>query len=153
MTWIVASKGSSWWSRLICWTLGNEPVSHISILHTPYVYHSDLLGVRRERRANYFARQVTTHVLRVPEFVDIELKYREHQHSWYDIGACLFLGLSFLARRYMKVPLPKSNLWQTTGMFMCTEWVTEGLGEVDSMITPWQLFKKLEEVYGKNQST
>jgi hypothetical protein len=74
---------------------------------------------------------------------NIEEKCKKYDKSWYDMGAGFFIGLSFLARRYLKIPLPKVNLWQSSGMFICTEWATESIGEVDSMITPYGLYLKL----------
>lgn len=59
----------------------------------------------------------------------------------YDFGALFYLAL-----RVLFPWLPKKNLWQTSGMFLCTEWVTEVLeGEEDSMITPYKLFLRLKE--------
>jgi hypothetical protein len=70
----------------------------------------------------------------------------KYEFSVYDLPAMLFLGLSLLVRRYLKLPLPKSNLWQSTGMFLCTEWVSVFLSqEENSMLTPWKLREKLLE--------
>ena len=61
------------------------------------------------------------------------------RHALYDFGAMFYLGL-----RCLLPWLPKKNLWQCTGMDMCTEWATDILdGEPDSMITPYQLYQKL----------
>ena len=69
----------------------------------------------------------------------------KYEFSLYDFGALFFLGFSFAARKYLKLPLPKSNLWQATGMFLCTEWGSEFIeGEQDSMITPYKLYQKLK---------
>jgi len=64
-----------------------------------------------------------------------------YEGSMYDYGAFLYIGLKCL------LPfLPKINLWQTTGMFLCTEWVQEVLGrEIDSMITPYKLYELLSQ--------
>ena len=138
---ILFTKGKTWWSNLICEIL-QEPLSHVAVLRNGSVYHSDLLGVRKESEAVYMARQEKVIKVDVKYITDLEEKYEEHKHSWYDFGGMLFLGLSFLARRYLKIPLPKSNLWQASGMFICTEWVTKTLGKVNSLITPWGLYKQ-----------
>ena len=53
-----------------------------------------------------------------------------HGHP-YDFGA-----LFYLAARRVCPWLPKKNLWQCSGMFLCTEWVTRYLdGAEDSMKT------------------
>lgn len=71
--------------------------------------------------------------------------YTEKEWSWYDIGALLFIGLSLLARRFLKIPLPKSNLWNTSGAFICTEWVEKALKDWNyqddiSMYTPQKIY-------------
>jgi hypothetical protein len=59
----------------------------------------------------------------------------------YDYTGLLYLGLRYYAKRYLGVSLPKVNLWQISGMFTCTEFVTKVLsGKEDSLITPYQLF-------------
>lgn len=143
---LLFTRGRSTWSDTICEVL-QEPVSHVSVFHKGWVYHSDLLGVRREKFADFRKRQKVIIMLDIDPIQDIEAKYEQYRRSWYDVGAGLFIGLSFLARRYLRIPLPKSNLWQSSGMFICTEWATISTSEVDSMITPHGLYRKLS---GKN---
>jgi hypothetical protein len=64
----------------------------------------------------------------------------KYDGNFYDFGALFYLGL-----RSLFPFLPKANLWQTTGMFLCTEWITEVVdGKENSMITPHQLYLKLK---------
>ena len=142
MALVLFTKGHSAWSKLICSVL-DEPYSHVSVCQDGFVYHSDLLGVRREPFNSFAKRQSTIVPVEIADIPDITDKYAKYDKSWYDVGAGLFIGFSFLARKYLRIPLPKSNLWQSNGTFICTEWSTEALGEVDSMITPYGLFLQL----------
>lgn len=141
---ILFTKGNHWWSDVICSVLA-EPVSHVSVLRGDTVYHSDLLGVRHEPLSKFLERQEKVIYVSVGRIGNLEYKYAKYSHYQYDILSMLFIGLSFLTRRFLGIPLPKSNLWNITGMYICTEWVTSVLGKVDSMITPWGLYKKLTE--------
>jgi len=71
-----------------------------------------------------------------------EIAFRYGKAS-YDFKALLWCGLMLTLRRWFPKWIPKQNLWQSSGMFMCTELITAILGEVDSMITPYQLYLKL----------
>jgi len=128
----------------------DEPVSHTAVeLDCGVVVHSNWLGVLLEP-SNKFRNKVS--VIRelkpvVPmEDSKIIRKYAECQHDWYDVGAFFFLGISLMLRSKFGVPLPKSNLWQSTGMYLCTEWTTEIVdGKEDGMITPWKYYLKLQD--------
>lgn len=145
MTYILFTRGNNWYSDLLCGIL-QEPVSHVSIYQDRYVYHSDLLGVRQEPYKTFSKRQKLELRVKVDRIDELEAKYEVHKNSLYDVGAAVFIGLAFLARRYLRMPMPKSNLWQTTGMFMCTEWTTEVEYDAeDSMITPYGLYRKLRD--------
>lgn len=141
---ILFTRGDTWWSDIICSVL-DEPVSHVAVLRDNIVYHSDLLGVRKELYEEFAERQSSIISVGVGRIDNLEERYSQYRHYSYDVLAMLFIGLSFIVRRFLPVPLPKANLWEVTGMFICTEWVTKVLGKVDSMITPWGLYKKLTE--------
>lgn len=141
---ILFTKGNHWWSDTICAVLG-EPVSHVSVLRDNIVYHSDLFGVRRELLDEFLERQSRVVYVPVDEIPGLEDKYCKYKHYNYDILAMLFIGVSFLLRRFLRIPLAKNNLWNISGMFICTEWVTKVLGKDNSMITPWGLYKLITE--------
>lgn len=103
--------------------------------------HSNLYGVHIDTE-EYFRKQCEV-------VYSVEAAYDPYKmtnligskdHSSYDFGGLLYCGL-----RILFPSLPKKNLWQTTGMYMCTEWVQEALGteKIDSMITPYQLYLQL----------
>lgn len=131
-------------SHLIC-AVTKEPVSHVVVCQHGQVMHASITGVKT----------IPEEVFRKKNTIVFELEgqvpdswFSEQVLRWvnkpYDLGAMFFLGISLLLRRYLKLPLPKSNLWQSSGMFLCTEWaslVTEE--KADSMITPFGLYKRL----------
>jgi hypothetical protein len=125
-----------------------EPVSHVSLDFGPFVVHSDLRGVHLQWARKYKMNVEVVFQLKklAPEddIKHLDSLLMDYEHALYDFGALLFLGLSFTLRKYLKLPLPKSNLWQSSGMFLCTEWVNKYVdGAEDSMITPYQLYLKL----------
>lgn len=136
-------------SRLIR-AVTQEPVSHCGILDSGYVLHSNLLGIRCEPLDEFLEHSqivVSVPVTPKPDLVEriVEMGSRPGK-SWYDFGALLFLGGSLFLRAKLRIPLPKSNLWQSTGMYLCTELVTDIVyGEEQSMLTPYQLCLQLEK--------
>lgn len=143
---LLFTKSKFWFSDLIC-KVTEEPVSHVSIYDSTeeVVYHSTFTGVTRVPATTFFEQQEK--IIYYPADIDPEQLYKKfdrYKRSCYDIGALLFLGLCFMVRRYLRIPLPKQNLWQATGMFLCTEWVSQVLLDRElSMITPWKLYQKL----------
>lgn len=143
---LLFTKSKFWFSDLICKVTG-EPVSHVSI-YDPIeqaVYHSSFAGVEKLPVKKFLEMQEKVIFFPINiEAYQVQKKFAKYQRSWYDVGALLFLGLSLTLRRYLKIPLPKSNLWQATGMFLCTEWVSEVINDKEhSMITPWGMYQEL----------
>lgn len=125
-----------------------EPVSHVVIATNGFVVHSNLKGVHVEDELVFRANCEVVFELSLPEDASNESKLHtllsQDEGKLYDFGALIFVGLAMFLRTMFKIPLPKSNLWQSTGMFMCTEWVSEFLdNKEDSMITPYGLYLKL----------
>lgn len=143
---ILFTRGSNIFSRAICRVL-NEPVSHVAIEYGGLVIHSNFRGLHIEPLAHFLQHSLVRysipyHGISVISFHD------ELARNWkatYDIGAFLWMTTRHLLRPLIQ--LPKANLWQCTGMFLCTEWVTHVLsgGREDSEITPYQLYRKLSE--------
>lgn len=50
----------------------------------------------------------------------------------YDIGGALYLGVRILMRRFLKIPLPKQNIWADPNAYFCDE-VFEALHFIDSL--------------------
>jgi len=120
-----------------------EPVSHVGILlGGRWVIHSNLLGVGIDNLKSFLdsgSEIVFIHPtgLGADSILDA---LADTDTSLYD-----FLGLLYLGLRGLLPFLPSQNLWQVTGMYICTEWVTEVLDKhPDSNITPYQLYKQLQ---------
>jgi hypothetical protein len=100
------------------------------------------LGLHVELPQTFFRSCEVIYIIDIPYDLDKLWKtFADYDQKPYD-----FLGLLYLACRCIFPFLPKANLWQHTGMFLCTEWVTEVLsGTEDSTITPYQLYKRLSK--------
>lgn len=121
--------------------LTKEPASHCAIKIGPWVVHSTLLGPEIRTYKSFIKK--TEIVFRAPVEIDedkvIGLITRL-DHRLYDYAALLYLALRYVFRW-----LPKANLWNTSGMYLCTELVTELLYEkADPMITPYGVYKKIQ---------
>ncbi len=143
---------------LVLFTTGKNPISwlirkvtgddcsHCVLQIGDIVLHSDFLGVRVEP-ISFFSRRVKIlHSVEVPSVgIPLEKILAKHTGRWYDIPGFIYLGL-----RLLFPFLPKNNLWQTTGMYLCTELVTSVLDEKEhSTITPHKLYIVLKDRYDK----
>lgn len=120
-----------------------EPVSHCAIQLGELVVHSNLYGVHLETLHYFQTHSEIVYEVDIPDNIEgLHNSLDRDEGKWYDIGALLYLGL-----RYVIPCLPKKNLWQCSGMYLCTEFVTEVInGEADSLVTPYQLYVKLTGV-------
>jgi hypothetical protein len=118
-----------------------EPMSHCVIEYGDYIIHSNLFGVHAEPYAKFIKGVDVVAFARLPDNTERLLKlFLKKKGSPYDFGAMFYLGL-----RVLFPFLPKKNLWQSSGMYLCTEWVTEFVdGKADSMITPFKLFQRIQ---------
>jgi len=133
---ILFTKSNTIGSNLIRWVT-DEPVSHVALRIGQSVYHSKFgRGITREPLEKFREKNVV--VYRVTIY-NAYFSGIERYTGGYDYLALLFLGL-----RYLLPFLPKVNLWQVTGMYLCTEYITKLINkEEDSMITPYQLYNEL----------
>ena len=113
---ILFTKSDLLGSKLIR-AVTEEPVSHCAILHGDQVTHSTFYGVVTESYEEFAAVNEVVHSVEVK---NAPILIKGHKGSCYDFGAFIYLGLRLL----FPLILPKKNLWQTTGMFLCTEFVT-----------------------------
>jgi hypothetical protein len=144
---ILFTTGKTQISDLILWAT-QEDVSHVALQvtleGTDFVIHSNGKGLHIETLSSFLKKSKIIYALeKKTEEGDLrrilEL-FQDKEWTMYDLGATLFLGFSLLLRRYLKLPLPKSNLWQSTGMFMCVEWVSWVVDlKEESMCTPKRL--------------
>lgn len=117
--------------------LTEEPVSHVALRFGELVVHATAFGVTACPYLD-IAHKVVYAVDSPHLSPDEALSKRR---SLYDYGALLYLGLRYLLKKYLKISLPKANLWAASGMYTCTEFATQMLdGEPDSLITPFQLY-------------
>lgn len=143
-------------SHLIRWATG-EDCSHVaigyrSISGDPWVFHSNWKGSHCDSLEDFEKENTIVHSVAVETTEDKLFQFIEKERShMYDLGALLFCGLVLLARRILcrigftlAHSWPKVNLWQSTGMYMCTELVTRFVyNRVDSLITPYKLYMQL----------
>lgn len=140
-------------ARLIRWATG-ECCSHVAILRTDDSYldmviHANWKGVNIQPYEEFLKENTVIHTLEIPTSPEnnvrlLELIHAEHGKC-YDIGALLFCGVVLFLRKALGLrQWPKVNLWQSSGMYLCTEFVTEYLyGSADSLITPHQLYERI----------
>lgn len=129
--------------------LTREDMSHVVIRVGNSIIQSSLWGVEIIEYSKFASSNTIIQSLDINLDPVIVLdNFTQHQYHWYDWLGLLYLGLRFICLRFFKVKLPKANLWQITGMFTCTELITEILeGEENSEITPYNLFLQLKEKY------
>lgn len=134
-------------AKLIRWATG-EDCSHTAIQWDDLVVHSNIKGVNIMYLSDFLKENRIIHTLPLVENKDklTDLIVRSNT-SLYDIGALLFLGVVLFCRKALNITKwPKMNLWQSSGMYLCTEFVTEYTdGKTDSLITPYKLFKRMEK--------
>lgn len=114
-----------------------EPVSHCAIQVGNYVMSAEPAGVGVMPYSLFRAHHKIKFI--VPAITE-QSNLDKNFGKPYD-----YLGLLYLGFRYLLPSVfPKKNLWQMSGMFMCTETITDLLFEKpDDMITPYQLYLKL----------
>lgn len=147
---ILFTRSNKKLSKAIC-RLTKEPVSHVALQFGKFIVHSNLLGIHIEWAENFKKHsQVVFSIHMRTDNIKLSTLMSQYEWKMYDFGAMLFLGLSLFLRNTFKIPLPKANLWQSSGMFLCTEFVTKVIDdEADSMITPYKLYLKLYDKLNK----
>lgn len=137
---ILFTKSDYILSKVIRYLTG-EPISHCAILYKNWIVQSNLLGVRAIALDEFEKHSEIIYKVEVESDAE-HLLYllAGYGRARYDLGGLLYLGL-----RAIFPFLPKANLWQSTGMFLCTELVTQFIsGSEQSDLTPMQLYKLLE---------
>jgi hypothetical protein len=131
---------TSWLIRKIT----GEDCSHCAIQIGKQVIHCNFLGVQKEKYEDFIKKNQVKHSMfyagTMVENLTADGFFDRYKSAKYDFFALIYLGL-----RYLLPFMPKVNLWQTTGMFMCTEFITEVLeGKENSLLTPHQLYIRLK---------
>jgi hypothetical protein len=112
-----------------------------------WVMHSNWKGVHVETIREFSKSNRIVHKVVISnENAQLDVQMMQSGGSPYDIGALLFDGIVLLCRRVLHMrKWPKINLWNSSGMFLCTELVTDFLyGTPDPLITPYKLYLKLK---------
>ena len=122
--------------------LTGEDVSHCAIKVGEFVIHSNFFGVIIEPYFKFVKTNKILYSVQMPtDQRTLRLALIRNYGKMYDYGAFFYIGFRLLFPKL----LPKKNLWQNTGMFICTEFITDTLDqEEDSMITPYQLYLRLK---------
>lgn len=125
-----------------------EPVTHVAIRIKDRVYHSNLKnGLHAEPYSHFVKMNKVVYAVKVKDSrlrVSLASYVLENLGARYDVPAAIYLSVNFLLRK-IGINIGKVNLWQTTGMFLCTEFVTFALDhKEDSLITPYGLYKALK---------
>lgn len=118
-----------------------DDCSHVALFfeEDQCVVHCNFLGMQRESKESFIKHNQIIHTIHTTyNKTSIEV-YEQYKGVKYDYAALLYLGLRYLCRL-----LPKANLWQSSNLFLCTEFVTEVLEKTpDSLVTPHQLYNKM----------
>lgn len=141
-----SSAIGSWMIR----ELTGEDCSHCAV-YLPAentVYHSSFGGVQKLsleefEKSHIIVHRLVTSLLPSAETL-IKSRLEERLGSDYDYGAFFYVGVRLLFKK-IGILLPRVNLWQSTGLYLCTEFVSDALlsGE-DSLITPFKLYEELK---------
>lgn len=132
-------------AKLIRWAT-EEECSHCVLVWDDVVVHSNWKGVNVIHLTEFLNENRILHEIQVKEDLDaLTRAIVQKDQSLYDVGALLFLGIVLFSRRILGLrKWPKKNLWQSSGMYLCTEFVTEFIdGKADSLITPHKLFERM----------
>lgn len=139
---ILFTVSNSFVSRAIT-NLTGEPCSHVAIQVGEFIIHSSLRGPEITTMEKFYATRRVVCRIKADRFLLhslLQLLARTNKQG-YDYLGLLYLGIRYYLRGKLGIPLPKANLWQISGMWTCTEFVSKAiLGKADSMITPWKLY-------------
>lgn len=144
MNYVLFTRNNLISSKLIR-AITKEEVSHCAILLTNgYVVHSAINGSVITNLSDF--RKSNTIVLNVPIPANLPITVDFARSKRYDWKAFLYLGLRLVLRK-IGIRLPKKNLWQTNGMYLCTELVSKVVLNIETELTPMGLYYKLRSNY------
>lgn len=128
-----------------------EPISHIAIRVKNKVLHSNRDGVVIDDYDYFIEHNKVIYEIK-PRLRSTEKAIANKIASSedmlgrkYDFFAILFLGFMLLLRLWFSKSIPKQNLWDVSGMYICTEYVSEitNIEKDNAMITPEELIKAI----------
>lgn len=154
---IAFTKNSSILSKLIRWVF-DEPCSHVVfVFDDKFVIHSNLLGLQFNWFKSFKKKNEIVAQIKLPELSTekeeevYQALLEEYDGSEYDFKAFWYFAFHALMFKLFKTPMPKLNPKNASG-FLCTEiygtlpeWLVPKLNEDLSIITPYQLYKSIDE--------
>jgi hypothetical protein len=146
MNYVLFTRNNLIESKLIRAVTGEE-VSHCAILlNNTGVIHATSTGSAVIPFSEFKKVHTLVHFVAIPKDAAIRVDFAKDKS--YDWGAFLYLGLHFILRK-VGIRLPKKDLWQTSGMYLCTELVSKALLAKETELTPMGLYHKLRSIYVK----
>ncbi len=142
---VVFTARDTFVSRAIRYLTGEE-VSHVAIRCGDIVVHSTGKGGVEQTTWSEFSSnyEVKLQALTPGNKRQILNVAKRLKDAPYDYTGLTWLAIRYVIKKYFRINIPKVNLWQLSGMFTCTEFVTEVIdGDEDSLITPYQLYERL----------
>lgn len=131
-----------------------EPVSHCALQYNKLIIHSTFGGVKCERLDSFLKESRILYQIEVSGTGGSVLEILANALGRpYDYGALIYLGIRFLLKK-IRIPTPKVNLLNTSGAYLCTEFInkyviSEVSLEESSLITPYKLYLTLLENQGE----
>ncbi len=140
---VVFTTSDTFVGRAIKYLTGEE-MTHVGLYQNKKFLHSSLAGVEIATRKEFTAVREIVGTVDVKTDKSLEEIAAKFGSRGYDYKALVWLGARYFLKKFCGIDIPKVNLWNITGMYTCTELVTEILdGEADSLITPYQLYERL----------
>lgn len=145
---IVFTSSDTFVGRAIKFITG-EPYTHVALRLGDKVLHSFFKGVERISFDEFKKiRKIEASVFVNPQpptpkiaFDSVEAEY---SGKGYDYKALAWLAARYWLKKTLGLSISKVNFWNITGMYTCTEFVTEVVdGKADSLITPYKLYERL----------
>jgi hypothetical protein len=143
---LIFTRSNSFLSRMIRFLTG-EPVSHVAFVVDDFIIHSTLFGPEIRTLQWAEAHYEVLFEKPVPEssrarILSVMTNYDSHS---YDFTGLLYLGIRYAMKKYLRLSLPKANLWQVSGMLTCVEFATVAVdAHEESMLTPFGLCARLK---------
>ena len=121
-----------------------ESISHLSVLYkSEWVLQANHRGIHAESYKRFLRNNQV--VCSIPvDISDNEVydRFSKFEFQPYDIAGMLFNVIPLECRR-LGLPVPKVNLWNSTGMKFCVEFVSYMVGHEESLMTPYQFIQQL----------
>lgn len=137
---LLFTKGNSCFSSMICRVTGEE-ISHVVIQVGAFIIQSNLRGLTIDTFEHFTQNATIVYSLDLTSVPEERIfnTYNHNAFHSYDFLAFLLVGLRSLLPFF-----PKADLRGISGMYICTEFVSEIVLNKEELITPKQLYLKLK---------